>query len=508
MLRLKNHYDKTKIYNFLTSTYKFPSIEIFYYDFDASISFLEVSGKNDEGFSFNSMPYNYEKILESSMKSAQKSISPLKSEKKEYDKLLYKLSSLREEFSSQYDDLISDMHSEKRNSYNSKADSLLDEMRKLGIEKFSEEIKITELPKDEEDTDYLEIIMEAFDDNSMKVNDYLAYIENEIDTLSFKPKKIEKDSLPTYGNWKYLFVGLDSDLNPTEIKSSEEAFSLDKRQGLLFVQQKIEDYDLGFECAAIHGFLVSKGQICNRIAKLVPHFGGQSIEEHFKRSITIPVNNWNDDIREDVDNYFQENEDFLLSEFPDEYSESINSVDKEYDDISLVNNHICKSNGRKMHINSYSYIYDDADQLDEEIVNMLSNSSQLKNIVDNILLISDVGLFQDGIAIPSKLDSIFPMGLFRIKCNLTANSRMKLNITRHNTSGLVSDVDDWFEKAGCTIQDKLLSGLMPSLKELAVYIENIHDLIWPEMDNETYFQRKAWEEFQFISLTASKYLRN
>lgn len=117
----------------------------------------------------------------------------------------------------------------------------------------------------------------------------------------------------------------------------------------------------------------------------------------------------------------------------------------------------------------------------------------------NLLLTKRTGeLYQDGILIPSEIQSLFPMGVFRIKCNLTATSRMKLNITRHRTSGMDKDIEEWFNCVGRYIQKKLYSGLISSIKELGVEPDDYDELLWNEHSCETEFEASALQSLSDI----------
>ena len=499
VLKLKNHYSKTEISNYLESTFKYPSIKIQYYDFDFTERVLDSIRNIKAKISFYSKPYEYEKVLLKSTQSLEKKRLPLTKAKIELQTTIEDgLDELLTYFDANTELLFELAVSEPREKYNARVQSLFSAMEKAGIKNYSDEILITDLPANHSQYTILQNrVYRAFGNNSLLITERLAYIEKQIDDLNIVKLIVNENTPPAFGEWKFIFIGLDSDLNPFGVEKDTAGFSLDKKQGILLIKQDLNNYSLGIECSVVHGFLVSKGLLCNRIARLTPHYEGHTIGENRPNSITIPINTSYEDIREELEDYITENEDFLLSEYSDEYDQSYSSVESEYEDLSLINNKISKTDGRNMAMPQLANIDNDYNHDEQDWGLNRINDVELYDYINKILLNSEEEFCQDGISIPCDLASIFPMGLFRIKCNLTANSRMKLNITRHNVSELRPDIDTWLENTGHYIQDELLDGLFDSLNKLEASAENYRDLLWPKQTGTKYFKEKAWTEFQY-----------
>ncbi|MGN0520538.1 MAG: hypothetical protein ACI4LB_07330, partial [Candidatus Fimenecus sp.] len=117
------------------------------------------------------------------------------------------------------------------------------------------------------------------------------------------------------------------------------------------------------------------------------------------------------------------------------------------------------------------------------------------NITDIGTLVNITSLeshfYQDGILIPLDIESIFPVGYFKIICNLTADSRIKLNVTRHKASEIKDDIEPWVKNIVSKIQYNIYSHLNSELKELKLSC-NFRDLMWEKpvetFSNECYIE--------------------
>lgn len=80
-------------------------------------------------------------------------------------------------------------------------------------------------------------------------------------------------------------------------------------------------------------------------------------------------------------------------------------------------------------------------------------------------------LCQDGIKFPNNLNGMFPIGISKIYCNLTATSRLPLNVTRHKISEIKGEIEPWIGKTGILIQKSLLSNVQRLLSNVSLEID-------------------------------------
>ena len=112
-------------------------------------------------------------------------------------------------------------------------------------------------------------------------------------------------------------------------------------------------------------------------------------------------------------------------------------------DIDDIDSNSLDSFGRPISLSSYYTKLTDED--DVQILTLWDRIDRAKNIY-----------CQDGIVVSDELSALFPVGYFKIICNTTFEARKVLNVTRHETSGMRSDIDSWFEKSGYKLQQSLV----------------------------------------------------
>lgn len=99
---------------------------------------------------------------------------------------------------------------------------------------------------------------------------------------------------------------------------------------------------------------------------------------------------------------------------------------------------------------------------------------------------------QDGIVIPFEIEDLFSIGYTKLICNTTYKGRMPLNVTRHETSRIRSEVDSWYNNVGCKIQKQIYQHISKVLESvnLDFDISEMVDNCWPQ-DYENIFGMKS-----------------
>lgn len=99
---------------------------------------------------------------------------------------------------------------------------------------------------------------------------------------------------------------------------------------------------------------------------------------------------------------------------------------------------------------------------------------------------------QDGIVIPFEIKDLFPIGYTKMICNTTYKGRMPLNVTRHETSRIRSEVDSWYNNVGRKIQKQIYQHISKVLESvnLDFDISEMVDNCWPQ-DYENIFGMKS-----------------
>lgn len=320
------------------------------------------------------------------------------------------------------------------------------------------------------------------DEYIRKLSNYRAKLVEIRQELAEEQKKYSIDSYIIKTNkicdsnrlWKYMIVFLNEDLNVCDIKIENSEIDLLHKTGILFIRQYIEDYDIGVELEAINGFLFTGGRIVQQINKFYQRVQKDEINRT-ERSVIIGnvggVENIRDSLEEDYDYQLNslDDEGFLGYNYNGRYE-----LAREYEDF-FESIYICKNNILHLSNQSISDIErgfgdEKKEQDSSDITNILwdkynfdLNYPELWGQLQYVLRDYQSAYFQDGIKTKFNLESIIPVGFFKIRCNCTFNARMALNVTRHKPSELRTDIETWCDQVGFKIQESIIGEIRKSL---------------------------------------------
>ena len=74
-------------------------------------------------------------------------------------------------------------------------------------------------------------------------------------------------------------------------------------------------------------------------------------------------------------------------------------------------------------------------------------------------------LYQDGILLEFNPQCIVPIGVGYVIVNLTAESRLELNVSRHELNNNREIISKWNKRVGCVVQKKVAENCIRVLKE-------------------------------------------
>ena len=324
-----------------------------------------------------------------------------------------------------------------------------------------------------------------------------------IDSYIIKANKIYDKNR----SWKYMVVFLDEDLNICDIRIEDTEIDLSHKIGILFIRQYVEDYDMGVEFEAINGFLFAGGRIVQQINKFYQIVQQDEIHRA-KESVIIGNLGGFEDIKDGLEeDYYQhldslDDESFLGYNYGGSYE-----LAREYKDlfesIYIYQNNI-------LHLSDLSLadiemgFRDEKKELDSNDVtkNILGAEYDLPELIfpelwgqlQYVLKDYKSAYFQDGIKTQFNLESIIPVGFFKIRCNCTSNARMALNVTRHKPSELRSDIETWCNHVGFKIQGKIIEEIKKNLEAFNLDVEFLELLDHYTSDyfsslNKTHFKK-------------------
>ncbi len=341
-----------------------------------------------------------------------------------------------------------------------------------------------------------------------RLNNYKINLESKITEFSKKcslyPQSyydINCSLVSNYFDWKYCIIYLSDELNIYDVVYTKEALNLSSKKGIIFINHSNHNYDYGFEYSCINGFLFSDGYIYSSLSKF-SGFGYTKIaHKKYEETFFIGSNSDSFNVVDDLEETYLSRQEELYGCDSEPFE-----VYAKYSAIFLINNKFIISDELEFSelINEKISNYEN---LDYNFINLF-NKNRFFEDEDNDLFIkmNDIIEFvnsensilcQDGIRFTTNLYDLFPAGFFKCICNLTANSKMSLNVTRHNFSENRQDIDNWINTTGLQIQTSIIKHLKKAIDDVSLFIK-INDLI-NESGNTDYFSHSLYQQFKRIN---------
>ena len=333
---------------------------------------------------------------------------------------------------------------------------------------------------DEKNKFFIEEYFQALEGASEKLDDEIKKLDKVIEKYQIKDFHIKSATVSMGHDWKYAIIILSNKLELVDIMFTNKAVDLSDKTGIVLMYTEEHVYNMGVELAVINGFLFKDGEICDTIAHLTRYTEKEVYRDRDKESVIFGTNRDFYDIYDDLEMeymakvYEGDSEGYSYVSCDDEL---VVEFDKEYDVLTVHENRFKYYTGLDlMQSNHDAYSIDDvwltaSEQKEYNTVHMLSDvydtDTQVKlgefcQAVEG----KQTVFCQDGIEIPYDLTSLIPFGFFRIICNCTADSRMKLNVTRHKPSEIQQDVDEWIINTGSKIQRLIFDSVNSKIKKL------------------------------------------
>ncbi|MBQ8790870.1 MAG: hypothetical protein IJZ51_06135 [Ruminiclostridium sp.] len=466
-LHLKHNYSCERLLNYIIETFVYPSVNICMIDIDELEKTYNPLIRSESFENILSHPYKLIYSYNRYLDECNKHLKPLNEQKK----------------------LLSNVYQELDKLY-----MWLDVNRDID-EDFSDKDKVKFFRKKlkliTKDIEQIELLP-AFELSHKQINeeqlfndiqyylDHLTFykdkIESLIDTNNKKrnmyskcSRDISQDDVLFDVPWDYCIIVFDSEFSISDIVFDQQ-IDLSNKMGIVLTHHSVKDFDEGYEYSSINGLLFSDGEICNSISRLSGHYYRQVAHSKYDDYVFIGGMN----------------SDFDFSEIVDECKDQYDGIDEFWIDkvFSLV---ICESDGFHFYsdvteneLNAKKHRKNDIFIISTLIDNYLI-SFQDKLSEDDLINVSNLGIIldkdknllcQDGIKLQENLFDLFPIGYTKIRCNLTASSKMILNVTRHKISEIHSEINPWIEKTAFCIQKSIFKNVNTILGELSMQCGN------------------------------------
>ena len=470
-LKLKNYFDYNKLLNYIKKCFCYPSVGIVCLDIDGLVDLssrlsTDINVKDVLNSSFR-LP-NYFNMIESERK---RIVSPLDRQSKYLLEIRNDIDSLIEWINANKE--ISEDYTDKQKFLDFRAS-----VKSINALVSAVDADVEQFPLNGKNISEKDL----FNDTQIYIDKIMTYMvelkkvideNNEIRKLYSKPfETIGIREVSFNFCWKYCVIDLDKNLQIANISYFDEAIDLSNRTGIILLNHKVVEDEYGYEYAALNGFLFSEGKIFTSISKITGQLETRIAHTVYEKEYIIGLTNEELDYRQ----ICEETEEMYWDE-----GEDVDAFMVVSDEISALvlreNNLHYLHNIHKLDISKFDFrdsldfdqwLQREADRLmirkkDEYIEKMYD--------LDTFCNMESYVLCQDGIKIPNSLNGMFPIGISKIYCNLTAMSRLPLNVTRHKISEINSEIKPWIENKAMLIQKSLLSNVERLLSNVSLEID-------------------------------------
>lgn len=338
------------------------------------------------------------------------------------------------------------------------------------------------------ETDLLEKIKAIVNDTVVN-EECMRKIRKEVSSqkniIDEKFKKYPQFLFPIFRNdiheivdYKQLILELDDTFNISRIYKDTISNS---SRGIIYISTNFADYNLGIEWRSINALMFNEGKIVKNIVKV-------SSDTDDSSSFTSNIISLDEiaDADYEMNNRLQEqeSEDYYEHIVKGEYNEIDDNYGFSYDVILLKDNEF----------------YEIFDVEGERIEDVSENNDFLKEykFFNNIavpdrykgeeFVFGKSELYQDGILLEFNPQCIVPIGAGCVIVNLTAESRLELNVSRHELNNNREIISKWNKRVGCVIQKKVAENCIRVLKENNLDFK-IEDLLSQNM--EGFFEKEC-----------------
>ena len=311
-------------------------------------------------------------------------------------------------------------------------------------------------------------------------------------------------------DWKYLVFVLDKDFRITQSILCNDPVNLGNQTGLIIMRQSHVDYDSGIEFEAVNGFLFNNGSICSKLT-FVSGFHEVLYEKREESFIVSSIDchdKLQERLEEEIENSMNSEEDevFLIRDSSGGYYPGM-YFSNTFDTLFINNNKFCFiKNTNELELQNilrspYSFSTNLATN-DLAINRLFYSASRMQeqdiDARDELHMIFEThsAYYQDGIFVPVSIEKLFPVGFFRILCNMTCNARMALNVTRHEPSRISSDISTWFKQTGIKMQEILYRNVVNMLD--AVSLSHSFSQLAVNSNHDDIFEDYSIEQFKRV----------
>lgn len=314
-------------------------------------------------------------------------------------------------------------------------------------------------------------------------------VEQKREPLRLYVSTMENSRVSWDFRWKYCVCEMDRNLEITGVRYMQEPADLSEKTGIIFLYHEACSFDAGYEYACVNGFLFHDGRVRNSILRVAGHYENRITRADHEKIYIKGYDHepyWDRELAEEL--YQQDMEDDAYAAPCDKFS-----VESLFKTVAIADNQIRFVDDTSVdELEAFRESSGAADAPGHPL-NLVTCSGEkfLKSIhfftsVQEVERItgSDPFVFcQDGIRFDNAPRGLFPAGLFKIHCNLTANARLPLNVTRHKFSELEGEIHSWVKGPALEIQKSILSHVKQLLRDVSLEMD-IGELVQEDQTGE------------------------
>lgn len=342
---------------------------------------------------------------------------------------------------------------------------------------------------------------------SNMVSTLLYQIRDQLDGLAVLEQKLEKAandymgpryrlgqaSLSPFWEFNECIIPFVEDFSAwTVITEEAQGKRYQNGSGIFFVQCAFDDWNLGVEWRSIHGFLFKNGELTTQLVKI-------GSEERKVVEETYGV-----DLEEALDPAFVD--DYEPEELLRDYMQSERLVQEIVTSLYQLDVSRCHITWREKTWTECLGTYDgrylnkrpEKEEHNGDFMEKTIHTLQLtKGINAEVAAIESSirtksGMYQDGMPLDVDPTGLVPLGLCRVRVNLTGSAQMDLNVTRRHVDESRTKLDAWIANVGVFIQQRVIELLDQAIRKWGFCV-NLSTLYTKEESSNGYFDRHSQE---------------
>lgn len=295
--------------------------------------------------------------------------------------------------------------------------------------------------------------------------------------------------IPEIVDYKQLILEFDDNFTIKEFYKDKQ-INVSSR-GIIFIPTTFIDYNLGIEWRSVNAFMFNKGKVVKNIIKMSSDLSG--ILEYRNDIISL---DYIADAQYEMGLLNEEKEDeaYYKDMNKNNHDESETDFNDLYDILFLKNNDFYKI--FNVQTEQIENIMEDKEVMERhKLLEYVTVSEKYRG---ERFLFGESELYQDGILLNFNPQCIIPLGVGYVKANLTADSRLELNISRHELNNNKDVIRKWNKQVGYEIQRKVAENCINVLKKNNIDFE-IHDLL-SEREESFLKEKNFFAEKSFLTM--------